>query len=587
MTDKNGQEFSRRRFLMFLMTGAVAASCQPSELGAAGLYQLSAGGSATVTEGVYFVSPNGADTNSGRSTEAPWATFSHAVEQMSEGDTLRVMDGTYRQSIVVDKPITIERHSGTPTIVSTLGEADVCTISAVGATVSGLTFERPVDAVGRPALIHVLADGAVVDNCVCRGNITESNQAFSRYDRDKSAGIIIRANQVLVRACECFGTCFGIVVAEESGRNSIIRDCMLHHTIQSCLLINFDYRVRGLLVDNCSLSYSYIEDGIQWQQDFSAGLDTISNRGTYVRNCTMIGNAENALDLKRAHGHTIEGCRMTRIVGNNDGMANNEVNNIAGPIGRGANARSRNVRIRNCIVWNSHNGMAQQGPSYYYYNNTLVANNYGQSADGSLSSGLYPGFGYALVNPFPDCGFKNNLVAGHVGAQASIVDVSSLDIDHNLYVTNGGSFAINGEVYEWRAWQSALEEIGIMGADRNSKHLSAWSAVALKNCPEFPTADRGYNFLPQLSSPAYRAGGPLTTCTAAGAGKEVPVQNADWFCDGYGIVPGDTITIGNTTTRIAAIAENQLIVEDSVRFRQGLEVYWGSTSFPNIGIMEM
>ncbi len=489
MTKKNEHVLSRRHFLMFLMTGAAIVSCQPSALDTAELYESRGSnivGLTTVTDGVYFISPDGDDANSGRSAQASWATFAHAIEQMSEGETLRVMHGRYRQSITVDKRIIIERHGGTPTVVSTHDEADVCTISAAGARISGLTFERAVDAVGRPSLIRVLADGVVVDNCLCRGNITESSQAFSRYDRDKSAGIFIGADQALVRACECSGTCFGIVVAEESGRNSIIRDCMLHHTIQSCLLINFDYQVRGLLVDNCNLSYSYTEDGIQWQQDFSAGLDTISNRGTYVHNCTMIGNAENAIDLKGADGHTIDGCRMTRIVGNNDGMANNEVNNIGGPIGRGTNARSRNVRVRNCIVWNSHNGMAQKGPNYYYYNNTLVANNYGQSADGSLSSGRFPGFGYALVNHFPDCGFRNNLVAGHMGTQAVIEDIASLDIDYNLYVTNGGSFAIKNKVYDWRGWQSALEEIGIKGSDRNSKHFLNWSAVSLKDCPEIP-----------------------------------------------------------------------------------------------------
>lgn len=583
MTSPNRYGISRRRFLSFVMAGLAVASCQSGELDVAGLYE-SAGLQTPELVGVYFISPDGIDTNTGRSPQAPWATFAYAMEQMADGDTLRVMDGTYRQLIVIDKRITIERHNGAPTIVASSDDEDLCTILAPRANLTGLTFERHVNTNSRTALIRILADGTVVENCTCRGNITESTQAFNRYDQDKSAGIIIRADQVLVQACECSGTCFGIIVTEESGRNSVIRDCMLHHTIQSCLLINFDYQVRGLLVDSCSLSYSYIEDGIQWQQDFSAGLEAISNRGTFVRNCVMIGNAENGVDLKGADGHTIENCRMTRIVGNNDGMANNEVNNIAGPIGRGANARSRNVRIRNCVVWNSHNGMAQKGPSYYYYNNTLVANNYSQSADGSLTSGQYPGFGYALTNDFFGCGFRNNLVAGHMGPQAAIGNMTDLDIDYNLYVTNGGSFAIENKTYAWQDWLLALQEIGVSGADQNSKHFSTWSTIALEDCPEFPTAQRDYNFLPKISSPAYQAGGPLTICVASGMGKEVPVQNAGWFCDGYGIVEGDSITVGNTTTRIADIAENLLILEDSVRFRQDMGVYWGRTSLPNIGI---
>ena len=46
-----------------------------------------------------------------------------------------------------------------------------------------------------------------------------------------------------------------------------------------------------MLVENTNLNYSYIEDGIQFQ----GAKRGLQNFGTYVRNCTLIGNSENAL----------------------------------------------------------------------------------------------------------------------------------------------------------------------------------------------------------------------------------------------------------------------------------------------------
>ncbi|MDA8326192.1 MAG: hypothetical protein M0033_08225, partial [Nitrospiraceae bacterium] len=51
----------------------------------------------------YYVSPSGSDSNSGISTSAPWATFSHAISSLQPGDVLYLMDGTYYQPLTVNK----------------------------------------------------------------------------------------------------------------------------------------------------------------------------------------------------------------------------------------------------------------------------------------------------------------------------------------------------------------------------------------------------------------------------------------------------------------------------------------------------
>jgi len=48
----------------------------------------------TVNGEVFYVSVNGDDANDG-SFSSPWRTISHAAENVSAGDTVMVMAGTY------------------------------------------------------------------------------------------------------------------------------------------------------------------------------------------------------------------------------------------------------------------------------------------------------------------------------------------------------------------------------------------------------------------------------------------------------------------------------------------------------------
>lgn len=82
--------------------------------------------SATTTGKVYFISPTGLDTNPGSLT-APFATFNKAWKVLYPGDTLYLMDGTYRQPIwpnvrdgAAGKPITVQAYNdGKATIDAT------------------------------------------------------------------------------------------------------------------------------------------------------------------------------------------------------------------------------------------------------------------------------------------------------------------------------------------------------------------------------------------------------------------------------------------------------------------------------------
>ena len=87
------------------------------------------------------------------------------------------------------------------------------------------------------------------------------------------------------------------------------------------------------------------------------------------------------------------------------------------------------------------------------------------------------------------------------------------------------------------------------------------------------------------------AGGWLTTTTSTGAGTQVPVEDARYFMNGWGVIEGDLIQLqGQTrTARITSVDydNNILTIDQSLTWTQGLGVslpYNGSA--PDIGAFE-
>lgn len=71
--------------------------------------------------------------------------------------------------------------------------------------------------------------------------------------------------------------------------------------------------------------------------------------------------------------------------------------------------------------------------------------------------------------------------------------------------------------------------------------------------------------------------------SSTGSGTSFNVTDAYLFCDGWGLIEGDVITVGSTTTRITSIVVNTITVADSISWVNGASVYWGSDSTPDLG----
>jgi len=540
----------------------------------------------------YYIAENGKDSNPGTQSK-PWATFTYALSKMASGDVLRVKPGTYNnQHFVVDKAVTIKADSSSPLLKYNDGGYPIKVTAA--ATLDGLTVQHTQIRRGRDEFIFVTGDRAVIKNCTifCSAvtNRTQANQSYK--SGDKRAGIRVGANTVTIENCEIYGINFGVGFQGMMGKNSVVRGCNLHHTVQAPIVITYSYEKRGLLIEDCNISYSWIEDGIQFMPDYNGdqGKATISNYGTLIRNCTFIGNSENAIDVKGVGDAVIEGCVFTQTIGSNNGNLDGWNYNSYMQLMIGSNARAQNVIIRNCVFYNGAQAIYLSGKNFKSYNNTVLYNNYDytgpQSSNRTSQTGIYQ-------KRLTGMGVKNSIFGGHRGAQVTLV-AKGIEWDYNIYFagSDGGSTKvglINGVKYDWNAWRNKLQQLsGVKGKDAHSAYYADMASLRFVKVddPPLELPDR-YDFTVKPSSPAYQAGEGLTHCTGSGTSSTVPVGDATWFCDGFGSTQygGDIVTIGSTTARITRIDGNSLVLNKRVTFSNGMPVYWGDSNKPNIGIL--
>ncbi len=94
------------------------------------------------------------------------------------------------------------------------------------------------------------------------------------------------------------------------------------------------------------------------------------------------------------------------------------------------------------------------------------------------------------------------------------------------------------------------------------------------------------NFRLNAGSPAINTGTNIATVTSASSsGTTFNISDGLLFIDGWGMVDGDTVTVGGTTTHITAISGNAVTVANSVTWTLGAPIYWGTDTTPDIGAL--
>ena len=353
---------------------------------------------------------------------------------------------------------------------------------------------------------------------------------------------------------------------------------------------------QGNLIEFNTLSNSAIEDGIQFEPNYAGDPSvSTSNRGTIVRYNVIRGAAENAIDLKGASNILIEGNVIYANTGNDNGpIDGNDRWGGVGGLMHGSNTTSKDVIVRNNIFYDNLSGLLIEA-GYKVYNNDILANNRDYTGPNStFTEGPGRGFTGLLAFKGPRIGIKNNIFANHADGQLALnlEALTSPAIDNNLYWSSGDVHLtdVAGNKYApygLEAWRQRLDTQGFTGGDGRSVQADPlFETAPPRPVGVYPLS----SFSLSSASPAIDAGGELTRTAGVGNGTSITVADAGYFCDGYGIVPGDSIVVGtNSPVRIVSVdyANQSLQVDRAIAWSSGAPInrpFAGAA--PDIGALE-
>jgi hypothetical protein len=583
----------------------------PKRMAIAVVLALSIAGLTELRGGSYVVAPNGNDTNPG-SWVQPWRSLARANNSLQPGDTVYVRAGTYHERIAPTRsgragaPIVYLTNPGE--VVTVDGEDDtnlgVVVIQQNYIVVEGFTF-RNQDYFDLPGKTDywVQLEGHHVTFRYNRV-IADGDPWTNIYTRNAmSRGVVVAGQYGLIEHCFVRGQVFGIVIAGPSPRFVTIRFDTVYangqNNIDNTATEDGTTAYHGTLIEYCVLDTSLIEDNIQFEPDYGDPTSTLHNRGTIIRYNRMGNAAENAIDLKGA-GHTlIEHNLVYSSSGDDDGPIGGHDVSTGGGITSNPNNPTRNTIVRANVIWDHATGL-DMAEGDHYYNNTILNNRrtwQGPNQPGGNFTALR-----AFNYPNAKRAFLNNIIAAQPNAGIYNWQMDYGDkfhLDNNLYYDSAAAARFyhrkNGSMITTTglaAWKTELATYGgysyMRGKDASSREANPLFA----NAPVYavgymPTWDFGL----EAGSPAIDAGRPVAEAIGSASGSAtLTVDDAMFFCDGWGITDGDLISIGGSEpVRILSInhTTNVLTLAAPRTWSTGAGVHLAYTgSAPDIGAFE-
>jgi len=280
---------------------------------------------ASALAGDYYVSTAGSDANDGTSRETAFATIAHAVDAAADGDTVRVLAGTYEvtAAISVTEAITIVGDTGDPadvvvrntagTVTKTSGTNTdtahrVFVINNAGAVLSGIVAEDGRAGGGggdnKGANILIDSNGGTVTNCIIRNAIL----CAPGKTQAGGAGIACLSLGGLITHCVItnnFATRGGTSINywQQGGaagvhmQAGILRESLIaYNTTKSDNFGSAVYcKVNGgqndILIENCTIAGNHSEDDNgEFYSIFFNQQSWGANYNPLIRNTLIVGN---------------------------------------------------------------------------------------------------------------------------------------------------------------------------------------------------------------------------------------------------------------------------------------------------------
>lgn len=554
------------------------------------------GATAATNAATYHVAPSGSDSNPG-SQSRPWKTIQKAAETMVAGDTVLIHSGTYNEKVT---PV----HSGTEGKYITyqnFGDGEVV-IDAQGGARSGC-----IEVTGKAYLRFI---GLHLQNAGFR----DLNAAFAAFsgshhlvlDRilaeNSRFGIMLKGNKTPSE--DSSGTVSFVTIKNSTIRNNAAYGIFLYFKVTDTVIgpsnsIYNDNETNGVPVDDqygINLDTDYPGNPANGPRRITiTGNEIFGNRIQGIRpwNSQDLLIKGNYVHHNGATGIQIEdGCANVIVDGNRseynaqsyeyetgiwiDSSENVLVQNNysrGNQIGLMVTSTDRALIRKNVIYENNRaptgsNVMGavlnSNSANITFVHNTLWRNGAPESR-GNLA--------YCIRPPVADTVIKNNIFSESLGAYDGWINCAVMSDYNNLYSTRSLSVNWLGSTLRWSDY-------------RNSSRQDLHTITAN---PLFDNPWEGsFSLLKQ--SPDIDSGGSLTQVTSSGSGTAIPVDDARYFSDGYGLVVGDTVRVGEETATVIDVdyRANTITVDHPIHWDTGDSVsYDYAGSNPDRGAKEM
>lgn len=254
---------------------------------------------------LYYVAPGGNDGNNG-SRNSPWKSVQYALGRLEAGDTLTIMEGTYRESLYLSKSATAEKK------IQIKGEKLATTIlDGVTATrdlffieksayieISNLTFTRAPRAGLRLSYAH----NVTVYNCVFAYNGRWG--IFTDFSNRSS----IRNNEIYGSVTE-----HGVYISNSSD-NATVSNNVIHHNYAAGIQFNADPSAGG---DGIS-SDCVIENNVIYENGYAGGaaINVASVRNSTIQNNMIYDNYAGGIACWDDNQGPSWGCKDLTIIHN-------------------------------------------------------------------------------------------------------------------------------------------------------------------------------------------------------------------------------------------------------------------------------
>ncbi len=497
----------------------------------------------------YHVAPDGDDAAAGTSAAVPLRTLSAAAAKVAAGDTVVIAPGRYAETVRIttsgtaEAPITLRKAPGDGEVVLTAPDpaptvwAERYAVQLMGVehvVLEELTFRDCaawvlMDGGGRNTIRRCTFDGADTYNCL-RLNSSSFNRILdSTFVRAwKRTGFREEAPWIPTPGADY------IEIFRDSHHN-LVQGCRfgpINHTAVSISAVDTKaFAPSRNIVRRCTMSDPY------WKCLWIHG-----GPHNLFEDNTCSGLAANFVQLE-APKAILRRNRFLRYRDSTDGRPEATL--------RGTIRMQKDGTRSNRIYHN-----------LFFENARTLSNNsrLGTVTDNVFTNNIFYRNGQTIFLNFPDYRttnrnpFVHNLILG-------------VKADEDLIRLYQDSFTLAEA-------EAALGDLfrGNIAAE-----------------PRFVDADKN-DFRLKPDSPCIDAGAPLTTTTADGEGTRVPVADPLYFCDGFEMIEGDSITVGsNEPARLVAVDYDKkiLTLDRPVTFKTGDPVSLAFTGkAPDVGPYE-